>query len=178
MAEAVTLPVEALLARLGSAPGGLTTAEARADAAASALKALVRVTTCVTRDGTPRELPVREVVPGDVITLQAGDMIPADLRLLEARGLHVGEASLTGESLPVEKSAAVPAPDGAPLPGPLPGPLHSPVLLFRGTSVQSGTATAVAVATGPATYLGPMIGSLEAPEPPNESSGGSTASPG
>lgn len=236
MAEAVTLPADALLARLGSAPAGLTTAEAarrlaarggnempvaqadgpgarlwravrnplvllllalaavslatgdvraatvigvmvvlgvalrfvqesRADAAASALKALVRVTTCVTRDGVPRELPVREVVPGDVITLKAGDMIPADLRLLEARGLHVGEASLTGESLPVEKSPALPAgPPGAPPQS----PLQSPLLLFRGTSVQSGTATAVAVATGATTYLGQMIGSLEAPEPPNE----------
>lgn len=135
--------------------------ETRADTAAAALKALVRVTTCVTRDGTPCELPVREVVPGDVITLKAGDMIPADLRLLEARGLHVGEASLTGESLPVEKTSDTPAEAGD-------SPLHSPVLLFRGTSVQSGSATAVAVATGPATYLGQMIGSLEAPEPPNE----------
>jgi len=235
VAEAATLPADALLARLGSASGGLATAEAarrlaahggnempaaradgpgarlwravrnplvllllalaavslatgdvraatvigvmvvlgvalrfvqeaRASAAAAALTALVRVTTCITRDGVPRELPVREVVPGDILTLQAGDMIPADLRLLDARGLHVGEASLTGESLPVEKTAAVPAL----LQSPLQGPLQSPVLLFRGTSVQSGSATAVAVATGPATYLGQMIGSLEAPEPPNE----------
>ncbi len=135
--------------------------ESRADAAAAALTALVRVTTGILRDGTRRELPVREVVPGDVIILQAGDMIPADLRLLAARGLYVGEASLTGESLPVEKSAIVPAEPPA-------TPLQSPVLLFRGTSVQSGSATAVAVATGASTYLGRMIGSLEAPEPPNE----------
>ncbi len=134
--------------------------ETRADTAASALRAMVHVTTLVTRDGSPAPIPVREVVPGDIVTLSAGDMMPADLRLIATKDLYVGQSSLTGESLPVEKSAAVP-----PLETP---PLESPTLCFRGTSVQSGTATAVVVATGGETYFGQMVGSLEAKEPPSE----------
>ncbi len=57
------------------------------------------------RDGAPRERPVREVVPGDVIQLRAGDLVPADARLLSAKDLFVNEAALTGESLPREKHA-------------------------------------------------------------------------
>ncbi|MCA2989547.1 magnesium-translocating P-type ATPase [Gemmatimonas sp.] len=133
--------------------------EARADAAAAALRKLVHVTTLVTRDGSARELPVREVVPGDLITLSAGDMLPADVRLITAKDLFVGQSSLTGESLPVEKSG-IPPTTAVP-------PLESPTLCFRGTSVQSGTATAVVVATGAATYFGQMVGSLEVAEPPS-----------
>jgi Mg2+-importing ATPase len=133
--------------------------ESRADAAASALKAMVHVTTLVTREGTPREVPVREVVPGDIVTLKAGDMMPADIRLVAAKDLFVGQSSLTGESLPVEKSSA---PAAATVP-----PLEAPTLCYRGTSVQSGSATAVVVATGPKTYFGQMVGSLEVDEPPS-----------
>lgn len=134
--------------------------ESRADAAASALKALVHVTSLVTRDGTPREIPVREVVPGDIITLSAGDMLPADVRLLTAKDMFVGQSSLTGESLPVEKHADPPVTGGP--------PLECPTLCFRGTSVQSGSATAVVAATGAATYFGQMVGSLEEEEPPSQ----------
>lgn len=134
--------------------------EARADAAAAALRSMVHVTTLVTRDGLAVRLPVREVVPGDIITLSAGDMMPADLRLLAANDLSVGQASLTGESLPVEKSVDAPATD-------MP-PLELPTLCFRGTSVQSGTATAVVVATGASTYFGQMVVSLEEQGPPSE----------
>ncbi len=134
--------------------------ESHADRAAAALRGMVRVTTLVTRNGVPAEIPVREVVPGDVVTLSAGDMMPADLRLLSTKDLFVGQSSLTGESLPVEKGITAP---GESLPA-----LEMPTLCFRGTSVQSGTATALVVATGAATYFGQMVGSLEAEEPPSE----------
>jgi Mg2+-importing ATPase len=125
------------------------TQEARADAAAAALRAMIRVTATAFRDGQPREVPLREIVPGDVIVLTAGDMIPADVRLLAAKDLFVSQSSLTGESLPVEKGETLPGvPDQA--------PLECPNLCFLGTSVQSGTGTAVVVETGARTLFGVM----------------------
>ena len=77
--------------------------EARADAAAEKLKAMIHVTATVVRDGAAREMPLRDLVPGDIIKLAAGDMIPGDVRLLSSKDLFVSQGSLTGESLPVEK---------------------------------------------------------------------------
>ena len=77
--------------------------EARADAAAEKLKAMIHVTATVVRDGAAREIPLRDLVPGDIINLAAGDMIPGDVRLLTSKDLFVSQGSLTGESLPVEK---------------------------------------------------------------------------
>ena len=77
--------------------------EARADAAAEKLKAMIHVTATVLRDGAARELPLRDLVPGDIVKLAAGDMIPGDVRLLSLKDLFVSQGSLTGESLPVEK---------------------------------------------------------------------------
>ena len=77
--------------------------ESRADTAAAKLKAMISVTATVLRDGQPRELPLGHLVPGDVVQLAAGDMIPADLRLVSCKDLFVIQSSLTGESLPVEK---------------------------------------------------------------------------
>jgi Mg2+-importing ATPase len=129
--------------------------ETRAGAAAAKLRAMVRVTSTVIRDGTPSEIPLREVVRGDLISLCAGDMIPADARIVSAKDLFINQASLTGESMPVEKTDQAVSPDG-----------HSPLdllnLCFLGTSVQSGTATAIAVATGPSTYFGGMAKSITA----------------
>ncbi|HEX4574790.1 MAG TPA: magnesium-translocating P-type ATPase [Gemmatimonadales bacterium] len=123
--------------------------EARADAAAAALRAMIRVTATALRDGQPREVRLRDIVPGDVVVLAAGDMIPADVRLLTAKDLFVSQSSLTGESLPVEKGDALyGAPDRS--------PLEYSNLCFLGTSVQSGTATAVVVETGPRTLFGTM----------------------
>jgi len=134
--------------------------EARADAAAATLRAMIRVTATVTRGGISRTIPLRDVVPGDVVALAAGDLVPADLRLLAARDLFVNQSSLTGESLPVEK-----------LPGPVdPGvagdPLGCPNLCFLGASVLSGTATGLVVATGADTRFGGMARSLAEPEQP------------
>ena len=87
------------------------------------------------------------------------DMIPADLRLIATKDLYINQASLTGKSMPVAKTAELQAQVSE--------PLACPALLFRGTSVQSGTATAVVVATGPRTYFGQMVGTLVTDEAPN-----------
>src|SRR5208337_244829 len=76
--------------------------EARADSAAQRLKAMIHVTATVIRDGAAREMPLRDLVPGDNIKLSAGDMIPGDVRVLSCKDLFVSQGSLTGESLPVE----------------------------------------------------------------------------
>ena len=131
--------------------------EARADRSAAALKAMIRVTATVIRGGVEREIPLHEIVRGDVVALAAGDMIPADLRVLTARDLFVNQASLTGESLPVEKFAP---PSGAAVAS----PADATNLCFLGTSVASGTGTAVVAATGASTYLGSLAGSLTEPE--------------
>ncbi|MDE3174342.1 MAG: magnesium-translocating P-type ATPase [Gemmatimonadota bacterium] len=134
--------------------------ETRADRAAAALKAMIRVTVAVIRDGAPGEIPLHDVVRGDVVTLSAGDMIPADVRLVWTRDLFVNQASLTGESLPVEKSAAAVA--GAPPAS----PADATNLCFLGTSVASGTATGVVGATGGATCFGRLARALAEPEEP------------
>ena len=77
--------------------------ESRADDAAAKLKAMISVTATVVRDGQPSELPLGHLVPGDVVRLSAGDMIPADLRIVSSKDVFVIQSSLTGESLPVEK---------------------------------------------------------------------------
>jgi Mg2+-importing ATPase len=130
------------------------TQESRADSAAEKLRAMIRVTANLVRAGKEVEEPLSLVVPGDVVHLAAGDMIPADIRILESRDLFVTQASLTGESLPVEKFAA--AADGAGE-----NVLELANLCFLGTAVESGTATAVVVETGPRTYLGSIASTLE-----------------
>jgi Mg2+-importing ATPase len=115
--------------------------EARADAAAAKLKAMISVTAAVLRDGQEEEIPLKELVPGDVIKLCAGDMVPADVRLVASRDLFVAQAALTGESLPVEKVDARELGEGV-------SPLELANVCFLGTSVESGSATAVVAATG------------------------------
>ncbi len=80
--------------------------ETRAGNAAAKLKAMIKVTATVLRDGQPKEIPLQQLVPGDVVKLSAGDMIPGDVRLLAAKDLFIIQATLTGESLPVEKTDA------------------------------------------------------------------------
>ena len=113
----------------------------------------IHVTATVVRDGVAKEISLRELVPGDVVNLSAGDMIPGDLRVLSAKDLFVSQGSLSGESLPVEK-----------FPDSESAPVDSPTELkntcFMGTSVESGTATAVIVATGSQTYLGSMASAI------------------
>src|SRR5579872_4110965 len=127
--------------------------EARADAAAAKLKAMIHVTATVLRDGDAKEMPLRDLVPGDIIKLSAGDMIPGDVRVLSSKDLFVSQGSLTGESLPVEKFHEAE-------PNAVSSPTEIKNTCFMGTSVESGTATAVVVVTGASTYLGSMAGSL------------------
>ncbi len=137
------------------------TQEFRSSRAAEKLKAMVRNTATVTRrasDGHSEriEVPVIELVAGDIVHLSAGDMVPADLRLLSAKDLFISQAILTGESLPVEKTApehARPAATHA-------GPLDLPSVCYMGTNVVSGSATGVVVATGPRSYLGSLAHTL------------------
>jgi magnesium-transporting ATPase (P-type) len=127
--------------------------ESRADAAADRLKAMIRVTATVVRDGAARELPLAELVPGDVVQLSAGDMIPADVRVVTCKDLHVIQATLTGESFPVEKAEA-------PEPAAGRSPLELKNTCYLGTSVDTGSARAVIVSTGRKTYLGSMASAI------------------
>jgi Ca2+-transporting ATPase len=120
--------------------------EARAERALLALRSMTAPRARVLREGRQHEVPAREVVPGDVLLLEAGDVVAADGRILTGQALTTNEAALTGESAPVEKRAAASAPD-APL-----AERHDRV--FMGTFVASGTATAEVDATGMATELG------------------------
>ena len=123
--------------------------ESRADDAAAKLKAMISVTATVVRDGQPQELPLGQLVPGDVVQLSAGDMIPADLRIISSKDMFVIQSSLTGESLPVEKFDT--KEDAA-----AKSVLELKNTCFLGTSVESGSATGVIVETGFKTYLGGM----------------------
>ncbi|MCC7499862.1 MAG: magnesium-translocating P-type ATPase [Bryobacterales bacterium] len=125
------------------------TQEFRSSKAAEKLHDLVQTTATVTRDGVKNEIAVDEIVPGDVVHLSAGDMIPADLRLVAAKDLFVSQSALTGESLPVEKFAAG-DPDNET------SPLEHPGLCFMGTNVISGTGTGIVACTGPATAFGTL----------------------
>jgi P-type Mg2+ transporter len=132
----------------------------RSQRAAEQLRDKVAPTATVLRDGQWREVKRVEIVPGDVVKLCAGDLVPADARLIEARDLHVQQAALTGESMPVEKAAQ---------PDPEPKALHERRdMVFLGTSVVSGTATAVVVATGRNTTFGDIAARLAARPPETE----------
>ena len=127
--------------------------ESRADAAAAKLKAMISVTTAVVREGQEVEIPLNQLVPGDIVKLCAGDMVPADLRLVASRDLFVAQSALTGESLPTEKYDARESREGV-------VPLELANVCFLGTSVESGSATAVVAATGGQTYFGRMASSI------------------
>ena len=127
--------------------------EVKADKAAEKLKAMVRTTAAVERQASVQEIPLKFLVPGDVVHLSAGDMIPADIRLLESRDLFVNQATLTGEAMPVEKHAP-------PIMDRKDNDLDLANLCFMGTDVESGTARAVVVATGRNTYLGSLAHAL------------------
>lgn len=126
--------------------------EARSGNAAEALKDLVSNTCTALRDGERIEIPFDKLVPGDVIRLSAGDMVPADARIITARDLFAIESALTGESEAVEKTTAVTVVEGADGSAlPLSACKN---IVFTGTSVQNGAAMALVVATGSDTYLG------------------------
>ncbi len=120
--------------------------EAKAENALDALRSMVRTEARVVRDGTPRNVGSDQLVPGDLVLVEAGDKVPADARLVAEWELQVDESALTGESLPVDKDEVV-------------LPSRTPVadrrnMLYSGTFVTAGTGSAVVVATGGGTELG------------------------
>ena len=152
--------------------------EGRSHRAAEGLRALVSNSASVIRrapgsaSGTAsavpvraREVPLRELVAGDVVALSAGDMIPADCRLLTARDLFVAQAAMTGESLPTEKFVPAVTPElGSAAGSARAGLLDQSSLVFMGTNVTSGTATALVVATGARSYFGTLAARATATE--------------
>ena len=130
--------------------------EGKAEEALEAIRDLVAPRTTVTREGARHAIDARNVVPGDVISLEPGDKVPADLRIMRVRSLLVNEAILTGESLPAGKS------DTAGVGEASLGDRSS--MLYSGTIIASGQATGVAVATGPSTEIGriaTLIGNVQ-----------------
>ncbi|MGC8998444.1 MAG: magnesium-translocating P-type ATPase [Candidatus Bathyarchaeia archaeon] len=127
--------------------------ESKAERAAEMLKRRVATTATVLRDGVKREVRLAEIVPGDIINLSAGDIVPADARVITAKDLFVNQSALTGESFPVEKIAS-------PLKSFEPSITEWSNYLFMGTSVVSGTATAVVVKTGSLTEYGKIAKKL------------------
>jgi Mg2+-importing ATPase len=127
--------------------------EMRADNAAEKLKVMVNITATVVRDGKDAEVALKFLVPGDIIRLNAGDMVPADVRVLNAKDLFLNQAALTGESLPVEKKAVLATAD-------VKNPLELPNICFLGSDVESGIAAAVVLHTGERTYFGALAASI------------------
>ncbi len=127
--------------------------EERADKAADELQKMVSTTATVIRSGKRHEIPLNELVPGDIVALTAGDMVPADVRLLVVKDLFLNQSALTGESIPVEKTPA-PAQEAAR------NPLEMNNLCFLGSNVESGAGTAVVITTGSETYFGSLATSI------------------
>jgi Ca2+-transporting ATPase len=128
--------------------------ETRAESALERLKELGAPTAKVVRGGSEKEIPARDLVPGDLMVLETGDAVTADARLVESVNLRANESSLTGESEAVHKSAQATAPEDA-------GPGDRINMVFSGTHVDYGRGAAVVVETGPRTEIGQIAGMLE-----------------
>jgi Mg2+-importing ATPase len=139
------------------------TQEYRSTRTAEKLKAMVKTTSSVSRQTERREIDMELLVPGDIIHLSAGDMVPADVRLITSKDLHVGESALTGEAMPVEKMDNLPQ-GILKIPGKQRNnninALDLNNMCYMGTNVISGSATAVVIATGSNTYFGSMASTL------------------
>jgi P-type Mg2+ transporter len=127
--------------------------EVRADTAADQLKAMVSTTATVLRSGKKEEISLKDLAPGDMVYLSAGDMVPADARVLVSKDLFVNQSALTGESIPVEKREKSPGTD-------IKNALDLTNICFLGSNVESGTGTAVVVHTGKDTYFGSLATSI------------------
>ena len=136
------------------------TQEYKSGKSAEALKAMVHTSCKVTRlseDGKPasKEIFIEELVPGDIVQLGAGDIIPADVRIIRSKNLYISQSALTGESLPIEKSNVIEDTDNF---------LDIKNLCFMGTTVDIGSATAIVLSTGANTYFGSMAKALTTTE--------------
>jgi Mg2+-importing ATPase len=121
--------------------------EHRSNKAVEALRNMVQTNSILIRDGKEAEVPMAEIVPGDIVVLQAGAIIPADLRLLTSKDFFVGQSSLTGESMPVEKHAVIGDTGGR-------GFIELQNACFQGSTVLSGTARGIVINTGARTHFG------------------------
>ena len=128
--------------------------EGKAEKALDALKNMSASHARVIRDGEEKIIDAAELVPGDIIRLEAGDFVPADARLLHSAGLKSEESALTGESVPSEKDYLADVKDGAPI-----GDRHN--MVYSGCSITYGTATAVVTATGMDTEMGKIANMLD-----------------
>ena len=126
--------------------------EERSGRAVEQLQAMVRTTVNVMRDSKETEIPLAQIVPGDIVVLDAGSLVPADLRLVATKDFFVSQSALTGESMPVEKTTTAPAGMKA--------ALELPNACFQGTNVLSGTARGVVINTGARTYFGTITRKL------------------
>ncbi len=127
--------------------------ESRADDAAAQLKAMVSTTATAIRAGLHQEVPLSSLVPGDIVQLSAGDMVPADVRLISAKDLFLNQAALTGESMPVKKSPRLPDPA-------ISNALELANICFMGSNIESGAGTAIVLQTGSQTYFGTLASTL------------------
>jgi Mg2+-importing ATPase len=159
LGEVVNASIIAVMVALSVALNFIQTS--RSQKAAERLRAEVAPKATALRDGQWQEVPRREIVPGDVIRLAAGDLIPADARLIEEQDLHVQQAALTGESLPAEKEAGDLdiASDAV---------VDARNMVFLGTSVVSGSTTALVIATGRNTTFGDIAARLATKAPETE----------
>jgi Ca2+-transporting ATPase len=128
--------------------------ENKANQSLLALKRMVKIRARVLRDGYEKEIDSEELVVGDIVLLKSGDKVPADGRVIESKGLKVNEASLTGESQSVEKKVVDLLPEDTPLP-------ERNNMIFMGTIVEEGRATAVIIATGINTQIGEVVSILK-----------------
>ncbi|MDR3561058.1 MAG: magnesium-translocating P-type ATPase [Negativicutes bacterium] len=135
--------------------------EHRSGAAAAALRQRVAVHATALRDGAKQEIPIEEIVPGDIIYLTAGDIVPGDARIISVKDLYVNQASLTGESFPAEKAADPAARDEA-------GLTEMTQAVFMGSNVTSGLATAMVTTTGRETEIGKIANTLALTPPETE----------
>jgi len=134
--------------------------ERKAEKAAELLKQKVTSTATVLRDGVRQEIKLTEIVPGDIFYLSAGDIVPADARVLSAKDLFINQSALTGESFPVEKTAGIAKDKG--------GIVDWSNYFFMGTSVVSGTASAVVTKTGGSSEYGKIAKKLTEKPPETE----------
>ena len=131
--------------------------EWKAEHSAAALDRMLQTTTIVVRDGRPQSIATTRLVPGDLVRLDSGTMVPADLRLLRQQELQIDESLLTGESLPVPKDAAAVLHEATPM-------AERCNLLFAGSAVLAGRAEAVVTTTGSETQIGRIASALAAPD--------------
>lgn len=127
--------------------------ESKSNKASEKLKSMIRTTATTLRDGRRKEIDISELVKGDIVFLSSGDIVPADLRILESKDLFISQSSLTGESEPIEKFSKLSKQTLDNMPK---TPIDLEDLCFMGTNIVSGTATAVVISIGVNTYFGSM----------------------